>query len=262
MFIRRMDISNNYINDIHTSMRAYHNNMHEYNDNMRRYLHVIEDVYNRDNDFYVNPTGFTNLRNTNTSNTLPILNTFIRQYLRNRDEGDTFRNTYEDVVVRPTAAQIENATDTVVFDESDDNHNTSCPITLEVFRQGEELCSIRHCSHLFKREALMDWFRRNVRCPVCRYDIRDYVAPRYTEDENEFDQLAQELMDEAREETPPPAVHYRNSRNGITSLLANTVRSFINQELIHLPRHLNNAAELIYTFDIPISLDVSGNYRV
>jgi hypothetical protein len=107
----------------------------------------------------------------------------------------------------------------------------------------------------------MDWFRRNVRCPVCRYDIRDYVAPSYTEDENEFDQLAQELIDEARED-PPPLVNASNSRNGITSLLTNTIRSFINQELVHLPRHLNNAAELIYTFDIPISLDVSGNYHV
>ena len=257
MFIRHMDISNNYVNNVHSSMNSYHTNMHDYNDNMRRYLHIIEDIYYRDNDFYVNPTGFTNLRNTNTRSVLPIFNTFIRQYLRNRDEGNTFRHIYEDVVVRPTATQIENATDTVMFDESDDNHNTSCPITLEVFRQGEELCSIRHCSHLFKREALMDWFRRNVRCPVCRYDIRDYVSPSYTEDANEFDQLAQELIDESREESPHP-----RSTNEITSLVTNTIRSFVNRELNNLPRHLNNAAELIYTFDIPISLDVSGNYRV
>lgn len=248
-----MDISNNYINDIHTSMNAYHHNIREYNDNMRRYLHVIDDLLNRNNDFYVNPTGFTNLRSTNTRSALPIFNTFIRQYLRNRDEGNTFRNTYEDVVVRPTAAQIENATDTVIFDEADDNHNTSCPITLEIFRQGEELCSIRHCSHLFKREALMDWFRRNVRCPVCRYDIRDYVSPSYTEDDNELHQLAQELI----EESLPP----RRTDN-ITSLLTNTIRTFMNRELNNLPTHLNNAAELIYTFDIPISLDVSGNYRM
>ena len=253
MFIRRMDISNNYINDIHTSMHAYHQNIHEYNDNMRRFLHIIEDNY-RDNSFYVNPTGFTNLRNNNINNPLPIFNTFIRQYLRNRDEGNTLRNTYEDVVVRPTEDQIENATDTVTFDEVDDNRNTSCPITLEPFQQGEELCSIRYCSHLFKREALMDWFRRNVRCPVCRYDIRDYVPPQYND--NDFHELAQELVEESMEQTPPP-----RRTNEITSLLTNTIRSFVNRELNNLPRHLNNAAELIYAFDIPITLDVSGNYR-
>lgn len=254
MFIRRMDISNNYINDIQTSMHSYHQNMHEYNDNMRRYLHIMEDMY-RDHIFYVNPTGFTNLRNNNINNSLPIFNTFIRQYLRNRDEGNTLRNTYEDVVVRPTEDQIEIATDTVVFDEVDENRNTSCPITLEPFQQGEELCLIRHCSHLFKREALMDWFQRNVRCPVCRYDIRNYVPPQYND--NDFDELAEELVQESMEQSPPPP----RRTNEITSLLTNTIRTFVNRELNNLPRHLNNAAELIYTFDIPISLDVSGNYR-
>lgn len=259
MFIRRMDISNNYINTINmisSTMNAYNENIREYNGNIRRYLHIIEDMYH-DRNIYINPVGFTPLRNTpiaSSNTTIPMINTFLREYIRNRDEGNTFRNTYEDVVVRPTAAQIEAATNTVIFDESENNHNTSCPITLEIFRQGEELCAIRYCSHLFKREALMDWFRRNVRCPVCRYDIRDYEPP--NAGDNEFDDLVQELVEESREQPPP------RRTNAFTSLLTNTIRSFVNQEINNLPRHLNSAAELIYTFDIPISMDVSGNYRV
>jgi hypothetical protein len=252
MFIRRMDISNNYINTINnisSTINAYNENMREYNGNIRRYLHIIEDMYN-DRNVYVNPVGVTPLRNTTSNSSTPMLNTFLREYVRNRDEGNTFRNTYEDVVVRPTAAQIETATNVVIFDGSENNHNTSCPITLEVFRDGEELCSIRHCCHLFRRDALMDWFRQNVRCPVCRYDIREYAPPN-TED-NEID----ELLEESSEQPPP------RRTNGFTALLANTIRSFVNQEMDNLPRHLNSAAELIYTFDIPISMDVSGNYRV
>lgn len=255
MFIRRMDISNNYTNTINTlssTINAYNENIREYNGNIRRYLHIIEDMYH-DHNVYINPTGFVPLRNTPmtpSNTTIPMINTFLREYIRNRDEGNTFRNTYEDVVVRPTAAQIEAATNTVIFDESDDNHNTSCPITLEVFREGEEVCEIRHCSHLFKREALMDWFRRNVRCPICRYDIRQYEPP--NTGDNEFDDLLEESI-----EPPPP-----RRTNAFTSLLTNTIRSFVNQEINNLPRHLNSAAELIYTFDIPISMDVSGNYRV
>jgi hypothetical protein len=95
---------------------------------------------------------------------------------------------------------------------------------------------------------------RNVRCPVCRYDIRNYVPPQYND--NDFDELAEELVQESMEQSPPP-----RRTNEITSLLTNTIRTFVNRELNNLPRHLNNAAELIYTFDIPISLDVSGNYR-
>jgi hypothetical protein len=177
------------------------------------------------------------------------------------------RDTYEDVVVAPSNDQIEIATDTVIFDESDDNHNTSCPITLEPFHSGEEVCSIRFCSHLFKRDALMDWFSRNVRCPVCRYDIRNYVDEEMA-DPHEFDELIEELIDESTPQprvapAPTPMASATRSRpNAITSLLTNTIRSFVTSELNNLPRNLNSAAELLYTFDIPISIDLSGNYRI
>lgn len=245
-------------------MRDYHQNMHDYNENMRRYLHLIENTYNNNN---INPTGrpytnytnyTTNIPNTNRNDpTLPIINTFIRNYLRNRDDNTLLQNNYEDVVVRPSSSQIENATDVILFNESDENHNTSCPITLEPFRTGEEVCSIRRCSHLFKKVALMDWFRRNVRCPVCRYDIREYTPPNTEEDPNEFDELIQELVDDAQ-----PPISRRTIPNSFTSTLTNAIRSFVNHEINNLPNHLNSAAELLYTFDIPISLDPSGNYLI
>ena len=78
---------------------------------------------------------------------------------------------FESVVVRPTAQQITDAciectaqqSDTILF----------CPITLDQFQLNERILKIRHCGHVFKRDALMSWFQRNVRCPVCRHDIRD-----------------------------------------------------------------------------------------
>ena len=247
-------------------MRDYHQNIHDYNENMRRYLHLIEDMYNNNtnNNINVNPrtrnytNNTTSTTNTNRNDTpVPIINTFIRNYLRNREDSTLLQNNYEDVVVRPSSAQIENATDVILFDESLDNHNTSCPITLEHFRTGEEVCSIRYCSHLFKRVALMDWFRRNVRCPVCRYDIREYTSPTEQEDPNEFDELIQELVDDAQ-----PQISRRTIPNLLTSTLTNAIRSFVNHEINNLPNHFNSAAELLYTFDIPISFDPSGNYQI
>ena len=35
---------------------------------------------------------------------------------------------------------------------------------------------IRYCGHIFKTDELNTWFRSNCRCPVCRYDIRNYNA--------------------------------------------------------------------------------------
>lgn len=53
----------------------------------------------------------------------------------------------------------------------------SCPITLEEFVIGEELCRMRHCSHVFTWRYLQEWFCTNSHCPVCRYDIREFVPP-------------------------------------------------------------------------------------
>ncbi len=33
---------------------------------------------------------------------------------------------------------------------------------------------IRYCGHIFNSDEVNRWFRTNCRCPVCRYDIRNY----------------------------------------------------------------------------------------
>jgi hypothetical protein len=81
----------------------------------------------------------------------------------------------ENVIVTPTREQIENATERVYFHEI--GTYTSCPISLEVFNQSDHIIRIRHCGHVFKSFSLETWFNCSVRCPVCRYDIRDYVRP-------------------------------------------------------------------------------------
>jgi hypothetical protein len=81
----------------------------------------------------------------------------------------------ENVIVAPSREQIENATERVYFHEI--GTNTSCPISLEDFNQSDRITRIRHCGHVFKSFSLETWFHCNVRCPVCRYDIRDYVRP-------------------------------------------------------------------------------------
>ena len=79
---------------------------------------------------------------------------------------------FSDVVVRPTEEEINNATEIVTYSSNDNHVNTSCPITLDEFQEGDVLCKIKNCSHLFRETSIHDWFQTNVRCPVCRYDIR------------------------------------------------------------------------------------------
>ena len=80
---------------------------------------------------------------------------------------------FQDVIVRPTPQQIEAATERITFSEIDNPINIRCPITQEEFNPDDEVLQIRHCRHCFNPNSLNNWFNSNVRCPVCRYDIRN-----------------------------------------------------------------------------------------
>ena len=92
-----------------------------------------------------------------------------------RGTGTCLFNNFRDVVVYPSQEQITNSTRNIEFADSSANMNTSCPITLDEFQNGDIVRQIIPCGHIFQETALRNWFTRNVRCPVCRYDIRDYM---------------------------------------------------------------------------------------
>lgn len=77
------------------------------------------------------------------------------------------------IVISPTSAQIENATRRTLFRDIVNPNNESCPIRFERFGEDEMVTVIRHCGHIFNGDSLNQWFQNNVRCPVCRFDIRE-----------------------------------------------------------------------------------------
>ena len=91
-----------------------------------------------------------------------------------------FENLYTNVVVRPTAREIRHATRSLRYSQLETPLNASCPISLEPFEPNSQITQILGCGHLFNPSSLQLWFNRNVRCPICRYDIRT-VLPRRAE---------------------------------------------------------------------------------
>jgi hypothetical protein len=85
-----------------------------------------------------------------------------------------FQSFFDRVDVFPTQEQIENAIRTVRFNDIVRPNNTSCPISLDIFNENDQVSIIRHCGHIFNPQSLNTWFRSNCICPVCRYDIREY----------------------------------------------------------------------------------------
>jgi len=79
------------------------------------------------------------------------------------------------VRVRPSFAQIRRATRTLLFRDISNTTTTICPIDRELLQAEDTVLQIIHCEHFFRDTNLRRHFRGNTRCPLCRYDIRDYI---------------------------------------------------------------------------------------
>ena len=83
-------------------------------------------------------------------------------------------NFTDPVPVYASRQQVENATLNILYRDIENPLNQSCPISLEPFHEYEDVIMIKQCRHIFKPLEIQNWFNSNVRCPVCRYDIREF----------------------------------------------------------------------------------------
>ena len=102
-------------------------------------------------------------------NTEPIVNSLFGRGI------GSLNSFLQPVNIRPTQAQIENATINVIYRDIINPINVRCPISLETFTETSNVTMIKHCKHIFNTQNIMSWFNSNCKCPVCRYDIRDYI---------------------------------------------------------------------------------------
>jgi Ring finger domain len=85
---------------------------------------------------------------------------------------NTLQRFYENVPISATQNEISQSTTTSLYNGIITPLNTSCPITLETFNDNDMVTQIIGCGHVFDPSGINIWFQSNVRCPVCRYDIR------------------------------------------------------------------------------------------
>jgi len=87
---------------------------------------------------------------------------------------DFLQNFYSSVAITPSQQQLADGTINCSFSQIINPINTSCPISLEIFEENSNVTQIRGCGHIFSTNNIQSWFNSHSRCPVCRYDIRDY----------------------------------------------------------------------------------------
>ncbi len=104
-----------------------------------------------------------------TNNRMNEVNTIANLLLRLATDNRPIAGL-EPVVVRPTAEQIARATE-VIHPETEEH---DCAICQDGITTRQQCRKILHCGHWFHKDCIDPWFRQNVQCPICRYDIRDY----------------------------------------------------------------------------------------
>jgi len=107
---------------------------------------------------YTNANANRNRNITSNSIISDLLNTFLNST----------------VPIRPTQQQLTNASRTIRYSDIQGPLSESCPITLERFEPEQIVTQLLPCEHIFETNGFNNWFQNNVRCPVCRYDIREY----------------------------------------------------------------------------------------
>jgi len=212
-------------------------------------------VYIEGVPYLLDLTNFMRLRNSNTNNT---------------DAANLWRSFYDNITVAPTRTQIENSTRILQFTEIINPINSSCPITLERFDENSNVTQILQCGHIFTPSGIESWFQTNVRCPVCRYDIRDYRAQSNTtttstreerhrvtepgiataEESKEEEPIASAEETIAAADTPLPSDNERTSNSNrqnrrITSENVTNVLSNITEEIINNIFHPNGTSNSV-----------------
>lgn len=213
----------NILNTMYNDNLRQINNLTNSNNEIRNLITRLLNNPNRVRTNYNHNRWRNNYRNTNSNTYTNNLNnqndynsTLIFDYIIPRDNTDNdsfsriFQRFFEPVEVYPTTSQIETATRTVMYSDILTPRNRSCPISLENFNDSDTVSVIRFCGHVFNTEQLNRWFRTNCRCPVCRYDIRNFNQ------NNVLENIQNTNNDETISETQnnsPPVNTERNNTN-------------------------------------------------
>jgi len=161
---RSYGYNRNYNNNRNRPNQTTENNNTDVIRNNHRRVYIDNIPYYVDDlQLFTIPNTSANIT-TNTNTNANLSNQFSRM----------LNSFLEPINITPTQSQIENATRNIVYSDILDPINNSCPISLEPFTDISNVTMIRHCRHIFNTSSLMSWFNNNCKCPVCRYDIRNY----------------------------------------------------------------------------------------
>ena len=117
---------------------------------------------------------------------------------------------------------------------------------------------------MFQTVGLMRWFETHVRCPVCRYDIREFNRLNEESEELEESEESEELDsytyndNNILDSSLNLINNYSSSSESPPINLSNMLRNLISTELNRSVPIVNNSVnDFFYSLNIPIEMDIS-----
>lgn len=159
--------------ELYDTLYHLHMNMHEYNTNYQGYQRNVESIIQvlteQSRRNYAPRRQYTPTNGFDLgSNISYFLYNPLRRHPANR------MNTTATTAAGLSQEIIQLATRIVPYTPG--FTEPRCPITLEDFEIGENIMQIIPCGHIFKVDALNNWFRRDNKCPCCRFDINSFIV--------------------------------------------------------------------------------------
>ncbi len=268
------------IHGYNENMRYHHRTLETYHRNINHSIELLRVIFNRivnnsrsyqnerreprNSDNYFRDRSSTNPRNVNTNSNLEMdISTLIYLFTTPLQNMNGIRNQENRYL---TNSQIERSIEMITYD-SETIEVRHCPITLDNFVENEEICRIRGCGHIFRKQPLLQWLEIHVGCPVCRYDLRDFsnniVDENSIPTNNMFDvnrqgsQIRTNVSSETfptMNQSPRPIPNTRNDNNN--------VRNLQNVYSLQLPMEIiNNHLEDSFSSNTPYYDNRSNNHQ-
>lgn len=120
-----------------------------------------------DNDFEVNNSIINNMYSLRRTLELRVNN----EYLINSINFEEFeQEEFKDVLVNLNESEF-NKLNNIILDEST-LKNKECCICLDKLSLSNQLIILK-CNHIYHKNCIKNWFNHSIKCPICRYNVRD-----------------------------------------------------------------------------------------
>ena len=180
-YITQYNQTNNQINHLYTVLDELRHNIATIYNNSRQ----LDNMHNTINT--MNGVGASASRTssrTSSRNNRNNINMSISGGRSSYNLSDYINNLYREInmiipmtpvessVTPLSQEEIGEFTLTQPFSSFENQINSECPIRLEDFLENDTVTQIKKCGHIFNSAELTNWFRNNVKCPVCRGDVK------------------------------------------------------------------------------------------